>query len=601
MREVVSVESGALGELRERLLRWDELCAQLKELYYKYLDLAAFRSEKCYFPGRRCKRSWKREYDLGDLTLMWTYIANTVPLCDEFAKMLLSVEYALREKALRNLENGYVKKRATSKDGKVNVVHLHLRNPIGVYFVLWRDRPYIVWKEFDGLTENMRLRGFEIENGIAELIEQFEQGGKVDAPVIALSTCNACKRFHLSVRFNGLKMPIALFRNLGWLLSDDDRYEVIHETGTVGQATLRLLDWLSLVTYVTRIEKITKPIVFKLHVRHITESTGHPNIKIYSLGTATEIIKRMYEQIGITLGKPDSTISRGLEIIKSLANNAFRREGNVYVVDDVNSWIAFSNAVNTLILGDGSVLPFHVEISLKSAPRMTLEEKTSMSEKLAEALHGTATTKGAILYGWRLRLLLPSPPLPLFEKSVKLYRLIVDYPSLAIVKVDNNVYVLNHIDLGNFSISKKKGEALYNLLKQRGLKVRVKGNVIVVQYAQLKELAPILLNDLERETVRTVKPITATPNLETVVKIVPELLRLAKILEATSGGRKYLRIILYDKSKLEEVVAMLTGVGIRVSIARRDKEIRIYEKRSIEVLTKAISKVFSNSLLANLL
>jgi len=595
MERGVVVDNKALEELRERLERWDELCAQLRELYYKYLDLAAFRSEKCYFPGRKCVRSWNRRYDIGDLTLMWTYIANTAPLCDEFVKMLLSVEYALREKALRNLENGYIKKRATSKDGKVNVVQLYLRNPISVYFVLWRDKPYIVWKEFDGLTENMRLRGFEIENRIAELIEQFEQGGKVDVPVIALSTCNECKRFHLSVRFNGLKMPIALFRNLGWLLSDDDRYEVIHETGTVGQATLRLFDWLSLVTYVAKVEKITKPIVFKLHVRHITESTGNPNIKMYSLGTATEIIKHAYEQIGITLGKHDSTILRGLEIIRSLANNAFRREGNVYVVDDINSWIAFSSAVNTLILGDGSVLPFHVEVSLKSTPTMTLKEKTSMSEKLAEALHGTATTKGAILYGWRIRLLLPSSPLPVFEKSVKLYKLITDYPALAIVKVDSNVYVLNHIDLGNFSIGKKKGEALYNLLKQRGLKVRVKGNVIVVHYTQLKELAePILLNELEREAVRTVKPVTVAPNLEAVMRIVPELVKLAKILEATSGGRKYLRIILYDKSKLEEVATMLTGVGIRVSIARRDKEIRIYEKRSIELLIKAMSKVFPN-------
>jgi len=56
-----------LEELRVRLERWEELCAQLRGLYYRYIDLAAFRSEKCYFPGRRCKRPWGREYDLGDL------------------------------------------------------------------------------------------------------------------------------------------------------------------------------------------------------------------------------------------------------------------------------------------------------------------------------------------------------------------------------------------------------------------------------------------------------------------------------------------------------------------------------------------------------
>jgi len=65
-----AIDNKALEEFRKRLEHWDELCAQLRELYYRYLDLAAFRSDKCYFPGRRCKRPWKREYDVGDLTLM---------------------------------------------------------------------------------------------------------------------------------------------------------------------------------------------------------------------------------------------------------------------------------------------------------------------------------------------------------------------------------------------------------------------------------------------------------------------------------------------------------------------------------------------------
>jgi len=83
-REVV--DNKALEEFRERLSRWDELCSQLRELYYKYLDLAAFRSEKCYFPGRRCVRSWGRQYYIGDLTLMWLHIANTAPLCGKLMK-----------------------------------------------------------------------------------------------------------------------------------------------------------------------------------------------------------------------------------------------------------------------------------------------------------------------------------------------------------------------------------------------------------------------------------------------------------------------------------------------------------------------------------
>jgi len=589
-REVV-VGNRALEEFSERLLRWDELCSQLRELYYRYLDLAAFRSEKCYFTGRRCKRSWNRQYDVGDLTFMWTHIMNTAPLCSRTVRMLLSeVEYALIRKALQSLKNGYVKKRITSKDGTVNVTQIHLKNPVNAYLAFWKGMLYVIWGEFDGLTDNMRMRGFEIEDRIAELILQFEQGNKVDATVITLGTCDVCKRFYLSVMYNGSNVPISLFRNLGWLLSDDNRYEVIHETGNSGQATLRLLDWLSLAVYMAEIEKVSKPIVFKLNVRHITESTGNPNIRIYFIGTATEIIKRAYERIGITLGKPDLVILRGLEIIRSLADTAFGREGNMYVVNDINSWISFSNAVSTLIFGDGSVLPFHVEVSLKSVPVATLEGRFSTLEKLAEALRGTATKKGVILYGWRIRLLLPPPPLPLFEKSVKLYKLIVNYPALAVVEVNGETYILNHIDLGSFSISRKKGEPLYELLKQRGLKVRLKGKTVVVNYAQLKELAePILLNELEKEAIRAVKPVTATPDLEAVRRVLLELIKLANISEGTSGGRKYLRITLYDKSKLGEIVTMLTNAGIRVSIARRDREIRVYEKRSIEALMKAIA------------
>jgi len=74
-----AIDNKALEEFRKWLERWDELCTQLRELYYRYIDHAAFRSDKCYFPGRKCVRSWNRLYDVGNLTLMWTYIANTAP------------------------------------------------------------------------------------------------------------------------------------------------------------------------------------------------------------------------------------------------------------------------------------------------------------------------------------------------------------------------------------------------------------------------------------------------------------------------------------------------------------------------------------------
>jgi len=134
-REVV--DNKALEDFRERLLRWDELCAQLKELYYKYLDLAAFRSEKCYFPGRKCRRSWKRQYDIGDLTLMWTYIANTAPLCGKLMKALAEVEYEIRLKALESLEKySGVTKEATARS---KIVYKKLNKPVYAYLILWND------------------------------------------------------------------------------------------------------------------------------------------------------------------------------------------------------------------------------------------------------------------------------------------------------------------------------------------------------------------------------------------------------------------------------------------------------------------------------
>ena len=140
----------ALEEFRERLLRWGELCSQLRELYYRYLDLAAFRSEKCYFPGRRCVRSWKRQYDIGDLTLMWTYIANTAPLCGKLIRALAEVEYKIRLRALENLEKyGGITKNVNpdkSRPRKNVITLFRLNEPVYAYLVLWENKLYVIWE-----------------------------------------------------------------------------------------------------------------------------------------------------------------------------------------------------------------------------------------------------------------------------------------------------------------------------------------------------------------------------------------------------------------------------------------------------------------------
>mgnify|MGYP001772505082 CR=1 FL=1 len=128
MEKEVVIGNRALEEFREWLERWDELCAHLRELYYKYLDLAAFRSEKCYFPGRKCKRPWGRNYDASDLTLMWTYILNTAPLCGKLMRALAEVEYEIRLRALESLERyGGVEKRSRPSN---EIIYWQLREPV---------------------------------------------------------------------------------------------------------------------------------------------------------------------------------------------------------------------------------------------------------------------------------------------------------------------------------------------------------------------------------------------------------------------------------------------------------------------------------------
>jgi len=164
-REVV-VGNRALEEFLERLLRWDELCSQLRELYYRYIDLAAFRSEKCYFPGRKCRRSWDRKYDVGDLTLMWTYIANTAPLCGKLMRALAEVEYKIRRSALESFEKyGGVEIR-TNPSGKREIVQVLLKRAVHIYLVVLGDKLYAIWGEFDGLSKTVKPELSRLSKGL---------------------------------------------------------------------------------------------------------------------------------------------------------------------------------------------------------------------------------------------------------------------------------------------------------------------------------------------------------------------------------------------------------------------------------------------------
>jgi len=608
-REAV-VNNRALEEFLERLKRWDELCSQLRKLYYKYLDLAAFRSDKCYFPGRRCIRSWGRQYDIGDLTLMWLHIANTAPLCGKLMKALAEVEYEMRRRALENFEKyGGIEKKS-ELDNRL-IATIRLKKPVYVYLVLW-NKLYVIWGEFNGLPKNGQLRTAEVERRVADVIERHKRGERVDAQVEEFEIDDEYRRLWLEVPLpEGVskllggrgKAPVALFRNLGWLLSDDWRESPGHTAGNPGQVAVRLFDWIALAKYATDALKKAPSglLMFKLAIYHVvkTEEGNNPKIEMWPINTATEVIRSVYGLFGITLSEPEETLARGYAVLKALKEGAFKREGATYVVDDVGAWIAFSNIVDMLIAGDGYAMPTELRVVAKTSPKATLTGETTRVKKLAEALGGAAVRREVALQTWHMRLLLPTPPTPAFEKTVKLFETLANCPVAAIVEINGARYLLTYEGNSRFVIGKEKATTLYKAINQLGLRMGVKKGVFVLTYAQLKELAkfvPVrLLNEMEKDSTREVKPV-ASPDLEILRRALEEVIKMARITFGLHRGREYIMITPYDKSKLWEIIAMLKAAGIRVSIDRSKGRVRIYEQKSIESIRRIMSYLFPHIL-----
>jgi len=595
-REVVI--NRALEEFRERLQRWDELCAQLRELYYRYLDLAAFRSEKCYFPGRKCRRSWDRQYDIGDLTLMWTYIANTAPLCGKLMKALAEVEYKIRLKALESLERyGGIEKRA-SMSNSCKIVHVYLGKPVYAYLTLWGTQLYAVWGGPDGVPQNKR--SIDMTPEYADILSKLNKRELNGVSAEVFEVDHEYRRLWLEIPLPKLvsellggrsKAPIALFRNLGWLLSDDKRQKLRHRVGNVGQVSVRVFDWIALAKYATQVLKIApdRSLMLKLIADRVTKTRNgnNPSIEIRLVGDMEKAVRATYNWFGVTLKGTEEVIKHGYAVLKTLREEAFKREGKAYVVDDAYAWIAFSNITDMLIIGDGSILFYNIGIGARSL------------RELAEAVGGTVGKTVVNLRDWHIRLLLPTPPIPAFKKTVKLYEALVENPAAAMVMVNGNTYLLTHNGLGRFTIGKGKAAELYNIANSVGLKVKFKRNLLVFSFTQLKEMSRHnifvqLLNELEKEVVREVKPVSS-PHLEILRAVLEKIMRVAKIKLRTRDGQKYIKIILRKESDVDEVATLLRASGIRFSVSKKEKAIMIYERRSVETFQKAMS-LFSTAL-----
>jgi len=366
----------------------------------------------------------------------------------------------------------------------------------------------------------------------------------------------------------------------------------------------RLLDWISLAKYtITREFSPNALLIFRFMVNRMTKTKNgeNPIVKIRPIGTAAEVVQATYELFGITLGKPEEVLARGYAVLRALREEAFKRDGKVYVVNDVSAWIAFSNSVATLVLGDGYAMPAELRVVAKSSTNVTLAGEAARVKALAEALGGTAVGREVKLQSWHMRLLLPISPTPSFEKAAKLYKVLANYLAAVIVEINGTTYLLTHTRGGEFIIGKEKAKKLYETVEWLKLRAKFEKNMLVLAYTQLKELAKRgflvkFLNDMEKDVIREVKPVLPMPDLEEVRKVFEKIANVARISVGLYRGREYVYITLYDKSKVEEVAAMLKTVGIRFSLVRQEGLLLIRERRSVEIICRAIPHLFPGRL-----
>ena len=592
------VDNRALEELHERLLRWDELCAQLRELYYRYLDLAAFRSEKCYFPGRKCRRSWNRQYDVGDLTLMWTYILNTAPLCGKLIRALAEVEYKIRKRALESLEKYGGTETISTPNEKVVVKQIVLKVPVNVYLVLLDDKLYAIWGEFNDLSKKDKKRTTEIERRVLAVIEHYRRNIRTQLEVEEYEVDKEYERLWLEVPLpesaskllgGKSKAPVALFRNLGWLLSDDARASPIHSAGNFGQVAVRIFDWIAMATYVKRISP-RGLLAFRITVDRIakTKDGYNPHVEARPIDMAAKIIRTVYKQIKIPLSeKTEEVLARGYAVLAALREGAFKREGLTYVVDNVGAWIAFSATVSTIVLGDGYIVPFMIGVAAKRV------------EDLKKAIGGYISGDAVVLRGWQMRLFLPAPATPIFEKTVRLYNMFANYPVAALIEINGATYLLHTDHYRQFVVEKKDVAAeLYNIIAQFGLKPRMKKGALVIGYTQLKELAKLvpvrLLNEVEKEFFREVRQAPSF-DLETLRNVLEEVAKMAKFTTSRSGKYVRIRVVPYVKSRAWEIAKMFEAAGIKTHVDPSTGRITICSRNSVEAIRKILQQIFSSS------
>ena len=151
---------------------------------------------------------------------------------------------------VEGLKNGY--KMGKSKPDKElrpehEIVMLYLKRPVYATITLWRRRLYVF---YDKIPIDNRLRGRILEELAREAVQADNTGETydVDEEYKRLWFEVPLPKFVSRLLGRRDRAPVMLFRNLGWLLSDDTRNRLSHGAGNPGQVAVRYstgLPWLS--------------------------------------------------------------------------------------------------------------------------------------------------------------------------------------------------------------------------------------------------------------------------------------------------------------------------------------------------------------------
>jgi len=267
---------------------------------------------------------------------VWTYIANTAPLCGKLTRALAEVKYEICKRALESLEKygGELKKSRPQNE----IVYWRLKEPVHAYVIVDKERLYVIWGEPEGIPRSGRQRSVVLERAILDVLTKIKGGIFNGLQISIFDIDDEYKRLWINIPLPkasaGLigkkSVPVVLFRAIGWILSDDSRDKVYHGANNVGQIALRIFEYISLIRYAVEVLKLEsdKPAVFKLSAYNTTKSKKYDKsvkVDIEPLTTAATVIRKVYRYFGVPL-KPVPALLKGYNLLKSLKDEAFRKE-----------------------------------------------------------------------------------------------------------------------------------------------------------------------------------------------------------------------------------------------------------------------------------